>query len=308
MKWIYQQKGLYVFFIIMGVMSLNFEKRSSLAKPLDLLQRNLPVELLGWKAESKDLIFNNETIFDYINGAGEVYRAYDMRYCLSRRFKKINNPDIILDIFHMGTSENAFGVFTHDQGGEESDIGQGALHRYGWLRFWKDTYFVSIYSEEETKTTRRAVMELGHNVASVIKNEGSQPSILSALPVEGLRPRSIRYLHDPVILNYHYYLSNENILFLGDETDVALAAYRWGEKSAILLLAIYPSLDKAVEAHTNLLRNYIPDSDSKGIARLENGKWSASKLKNRIIVFVLEADTRSFAESLVKEAMELAPE
>ena len=308
MKWIYHQKKLYILLIVMGVISLNFEKGLSIAKPLDVLRENLPNELLGWKTEPKDLIFNNETIFDYIDGAGEVYRAYDMRNCLSRRFKKINSPDIILDIFDMGTSENAFGVFTHDQDGEESDIGQGALYRYGWLRFWKDKYFISIYPEEETKSTRRAVVELGNAVASIIKNEGSRPRILSALPVEGLLPRSIRYLHDPVILNYHYYLSDENILFVGDETDVALAEYRRGKKSAILLLAMYPSLDKAIETHASLLRSYMPESGSKGIVRLENGQWSASQLKNRIIVFVLEADSRSFAETLIGEVMEFAPE
>ncbi len=308
MKWIYHQKILPVWFIIMGVISLNCEDRSSLAKPLDLLQTGLPVELLGWKAEPKDLIFNNETIFDYIDGAGEVYRAYGLRYCLSRRFKMVNNPDIILDIFDMGTSENAFGVFTHDQDGEEAGIGQGALYRYGWLRFWKDKYFVSIYPEEETKTTRRAVMELGNTVASIIKKEGAKPRILSVLPKEGLEPRSIRYLYDPVILNYHYYLSDANILFLENKTDVVLAEYRRGKIYAILLIAVYPSHDKAVETHANLLRSYIPESGSKGIARLENGKWSALQIKDRIIVFVLEADSRSFAEDLVKEVMEAALE
>ena len=88
----------------------------------------------------------------------------------------------------MGAAEKAFGLFTHDQDGEESNIGQGALYRYGWLRFWKDRYFISIYPEEETKAIKRAVLELGHGIASIIKNEGSKPWILSALPAEGLRP------------------------------------------------------------------------------------------------------------------------
>jgi hypothetical protein len=308
MKWIYHQKKLMIWFIIMGALLLNFERGSSLARPIDMFQKKLPIQLLGWKAESNDLIFNKETIFDYIDGAGEVYRAYDMRNCMSRRYKKTNNPDIILDIFDMGTSKNAFGVFTHDQDGVESGIGQGSLFRYGWLRFWKDQYFVSIYPEEETKTTKRAVMELGHTIASIIQKEGSKPRILSALPVEGLRPRSIRYLHDPVILNYHYYLSDENILFLEDETDVVLAEYRRGKMRAMLLLAIYPNPNKAVASHINLLRRYLPDSDSEGIARLENGKWSASQLTNRIIVFVLEADSRALSESLLREAIKLTPE
>jgi hypothetical protein len=307
MTWINHQKNLYIWLIV-GVISLHCETGFSLSNPLDLLQKSLPVELFGWKAEPKDLMFNDESIFSYIDGAGEVYRAYNMRHCLARRYKMINNPDIILDIFDMETSENAFGLFTHDQEGKELDIGQGALYRYGWLRFWKDKYFVSIYPEEETIVTKRAVMKLGNTVASVIENEGSRPKILSLLPSDGIRRRSIRYLRDPAILNYHYYLSDENILFLGDETDVVLAEYGRGEKSAILLLALYTNVDEANDAHANLLRSYIPESGSKGIARLENGKWSASQVKNRFLVFVLEADSRLLAEGLIKEAMCLGPE
>jgi hypothetical protein len=220
----------------------------------------------------------------------------------------VNNPDIILDIFDMGSPENAFGIFTHDQDGEESDIGQGALYRYGWLRFWKDNYFVSIYPEEETKASRMAVMELGKTLASIIKNEGSKPSIISFLPLNGLLPRSIRYLHDFLILNYHYYLSDQNILSLGPETDVVLADYRRTKESAILLIAKYPSPDRAMEAHASLLKNYIPDLDSNGIAGLENGKWAALQLKKKIIMFVLEADSSSLAKDLLGEVMTLTPD
>lgn len=308
MKWNYNQKKLFIWLIIMAAISLNYKKGSALSKPLDALQKSLPLELITWKAEPEDRIFNNETIFDYIDGAGEVYRSYDMQHCLSRRYKMVNNPDIILDIFDMGSSENAFGIFTHDQDGEESDIGQGALYRYGWLRFWKDNYFVSIYPEEETKASKMAVMGLGKTVASIIKNKGSKPSILSVLPVNGLRPESIRYLHDSLILNYHYYLSDQNILFLGSETDVVLAEYHRGKEKAILLIAMYPSPDRAMEAHASFLKNYMPDLDSNGIADLENGKWATSQLKKKIVILVLEADSSSFAEDLVGEVIKSAPD
>jgi hypothetical protein len=50
------------------------------------------------------------------------------------------------------------------------------------------------------------------------------------------------------------------------------------------------------------------DLDSNGIARLENGRWAALQLKKKIIMFVLEADSSSFAKDLVGEVMKLAPD
>lgn len=306
MRLVHNKGCLFTWIIIItGAMSLSLEKEPAFASSLEVLKEDLPFEILGWKAEPEDEIFNDKTIFDYINGAGEVYRAYDMRSCLSRRFKKINSPDIILDIFDMGTDENAFGVFTHDRDGEERELGGGALYRYGWLRFWKDRYFISIYPEEEDSSLRSAVLELGKKIASLIKNEGSKPGVLSFLPREGLVPRSIHYFHDPAILNYHYYLADENILFLGHDTQAVLSEYLRGERSATMLVTVYPSREKAIRAHESLLKSYLPEAGSRRIVRLENGMWSGSGLSGRTLIFVLESESLSLAEDLIKDVRDL---
>ncbi|MBW2064924.1 MAG: hypothetical protein JRJ03_08320 [Deltaproteobacteria bacterium] len=306
MGWNHNRVFSYTWVIIMVAMSLILGQEPCLAGSLAVLQKGLPHEILGWKAQPKDQIFDSRTIFDYIDGAAEVYRAYDMQYCLSRRYAKTGNPDIIMDIFDMGAPENAFGVFTHDQDGEELEIGQGALYRYGWLRFWKDRYFISIYPEEETSSSKRAVVELGNIVASLIKNEGSKPRILSLLPAKGLRPRSIRYFRDPAILNYHYYLADENILFLGDDTEAVLADYeREGQRSKVLIV-LYPTREKALRAHESLLTSYLPEAGPNGIVRVETGMWAGSVSTGRTLIFVLEADSPSLAEYLLNEVGELA--
>ncbi|MCK7482265.1 MAG: hypothetical protein M0C28_37800 [Candidatus Moduliflexus flocculans] len=89
-------------------------------------------------------------IFDYIDGAGEVYRSYNMRRLVARRFHKDGRPDIVVDAFDMGSAADAFGVFTHDLDGEDASIGQGSAYKAGLLSFWKDRYFLSVYAEEET--------------------------------------------------------------------------------------------------------------------------------------------------------------
>lgn len=299
------KKVILVFLILQTVgYSWLMTMQKSHAEQLDVLSAALPSQIGIWTAEPKDRIYDAETIFSYIDGAGEVYRAYNMRSCLSRRYTSPNAPAIVLDIFDMGTSEDAFGVFTHDRDGIAVDVGQGALYRPGWLSFWKGRFFVSIYIEKETEAAKEAISDLSRVVASLIRDQGPKPGILLKLPPEGLQSRSIRYLHHHTLLNYHFYLADENILNLGQQTDAVLAVYQRSGKRAHLLLVSYPNVEKAAEAHKTLLHHYLPEAESTGAVLLEDGKWSTTGLKNKFLTVVLEADTRPIAENLLREVLE----
>jgi hypothetical protein len=208
----------------------------------------------------------------------------------------------------MGRSEDAFGVFTHDTDGERLDIGQDARYRPGWLSFWQNRFFVSVYLEEESPAAERAVKQLGKQVAAAAGKPGKRPSILRKLPPAGMDTGSIRYLYHPIVLNYHYYLFDENILLLSPSTAAALASYRRSGEQARLLVISYPQPQTARESLTGFRRHYLPDADGSGVARLENGKWSAVRLQGRLMAIVLEADSRPLAENLLKEAFNHAPE
>jgi hypothetical protein len=273
----------------------------SFAATLDVLHAALPERIEAWTAVPEDRFFDDQTIFDYIDGAGEVYRAYNMKSCLSRRYAAPGQLDIVLDIFDMGSSSDAFGVFTHDRDGEELRIGQGALYRPGWLSFWKDHFFVSIYAQEETEPAERAVRGLGAKVAELIPSDGTLPSIISSLPVDGLVSRSVRYLHHPVVLNYHYYVSDENILNIGPRTEAALAEYQRGEGRALLLLVSYPDASEAQEAFTRFFTDFLPDADQDGFALMENEKWSTMTRRKGMLAVLLESNDRQLAKDLLAE-------
>ncbi|MBC8458050.1 MAG: hypothetical protein H8D67_08660 [Deltaproteobacteria bacterium] len=309
MKGVILVKSIFLFLTLLLICGPVFLMiRKSHADPLDALHAVLPQKIKGWKAvKEEDRSFDSVTIFDYIDGAGEVYRAYNMQRCLSRRYTTSNGPPIVMDIFDMGSSEDAFGVFTHDQDGEALDTGQGALYRPGWLSFWKDRFFVSIYAEEETAAVEKTVRDLGKVVSSLIKDQGPKPRILLKLPQEGLQPRSTRFLHHYIILNYHFYLADRNILNLGPQTDAVLARYLWRKQRARLLLVNYPNVGKAAEARISFFMHYLPDADSTGVALLEDGKWSAAAAKGTLLAVVLESDTRQLAQSLLKRVMASSP-
>jgi len=270
---------------------------------LDHLKAGLPDRVLTWTKGEEDRLYDERTIFDYIDGAAEVYRAYSMQRCLSRRYITPQGPAVVLDIFDMGSSEDAYGVFTHDQDGEKPNLGQGAYYRAGWLSLWKDRFFVSIYAERETQATRAALLELAATVASLIRTEGPKPRILSSLPVRGLQTEGIKYFHHHVVLNRHYYLTTENLLNLGKKTDAALASYLREAGAAQLLVIEYADGESAKGAYAAFLRHYLPDADSSGMALLENKKWCGVRLKEKRLAIVLEADPRDLAASLLDETM-----
>ncbi|HPW18418.1 MAG TPA: hypothetical protein PLP83_08560, partial [Candidatus Aminicenantes bacterium] len=206
-----------------------------------------PATVGPWLSEA-DRVYGPETVFGYIDGAGEVYRSYNMRLLVARRFHKDGRPDIVVDAFDMGAPEDAFGVFTHDLDGDDAGVGQGSVYKAGLLAFWKDRYFVSVYAEAETDETRAAVVALGREVAGAIPGRGEPPGLLRALPAEGLETRTVRFLHTHPILNYHFFVADENILLLGRETGAVLAEYGEAGGRSRLLVVRHKSARRAARA------------------------------------------------------------
>jgi len=204
-------------------------------------QPQLPASVAGWTAVDDGQIYDTESIYSYIDGHAEVYLAYGMVQCLSRRYSgPEGEPDIVLDLFEQASAADAFGVFTHDRDGEEVDIGQGGLFRHGWLSFWKGHWFGSVYAEGDSEASKEAVLALGRAAADAIAETGEVPSLVGELPTAGLDPRSVRFLHTQEILNGVVYLGYENSLQFGPEIDAVVGRYQRPEGGGWLLLVDYP--------------------------------------------------------------------
>jgi hypothetical protein len=137
-------------------------------------------------------------------------------------------------------------------------------------------------------------------VADKIASRGARLPSLLQLPPKGLLADTIRYLHHPIVLNYHYYIADENFLNIAADTDVVLAEYQRGNQAARLLLIKYPTTEKADQSRAAFLKLYLPDADKKGAALLENGKWAAVNRKGHLLAIVLEADTMKLAGQVLE--------
>jgi hypothetical protein len=292
--------SILVFLFFIGGLSL---MGTNSKNKMDILGNLLPQEINGWEAKEKDELYDPQTIFNYIDGAGEVYRSYNFKRLLARRFSKSGQPDIVADLFEMASSKDAFGVFTHDLEGEDAGVGRGSTYKGGLLSFWKGRFFVSLYSEEETKDAKEALFALGDKVASSIEEKGEKPDIIALLPEEALVEKSVHYFHNHMILNYHFYVSDENILLLDQETEAALGTYKEGNEKSYLLVVHYPDVSKASQAFQNFLKIYMPDAKEMGLVQTEDKKWTAARLKKDILVVLFNGSSANYAKGLLEQVV-----
>ncbi|UCD38717.1 MAG: hypothetical protein JSW54_04350, partial [Fidelibacterota bacterium] len=243
----------------------------------------LPDGFGGWVPGRADEVYDRETLYDYIDGGAELYLSYGFRSMISRVYSREGQPDVVVDIFDMGSSADAFGVFSHSKETATVEYGQGSQRDPGFLMFWKGVYVVSLLASPETEASREALHGLATYIDAAIADEGPPPEMLNLLPVEDLVEESTRYFHHHVWLNAHYYVADENILNIDAGTDAVLA--RYGEEGSrhTLLIVSYGGETEARQAHESFLGQYLPDRGASQAVQLEDGAWTASRSWDRCV-------------------------
>jgi len=268
------------------------------------LRQALPAAVSGWMGGREDQVFNRDDIFDYLDGGGEIYLAYDFQFVFVREYVRPDAPSIVVEIYQMSSSQDAFGVFTHDTDGEEMELGQGAIYGAGLLRFWKDTIFVRIMADRETPEAKSVIMEIGARIAAAIPGNGEVPGLIKALQVEGLRPKSRRYFHTLISLNAYLYLANANILNLSPETRAALAQYDREDSTARVILVEYPSAERAADAERRFTEMFLLERYEAGRKmppkKIEDGHFAGLLRKGTYLIIVIEAGEKPVLDWLIK--------
>ncbi len=263
------------------------------------LQLLLPEPINGWRITEKDQMYNPKNLFDYIDGGAELYLSYGFQQVVTRTFTKTDEPDIIVDIFDMGSSESAFGVFSHSREVIDTTFGQGSQYTAGLLLFWKDRYYVSLMASYETEQARQTIFQMAHQIDAAIPQKGQMPKILSYLPQKNLVRESIRFFRHHVWLNSHYFISDENILHINQNTAAVLAKYHCADQKCILLLIQYPTLNDAERAYRDFIRMYLPELQHSPSVQIEDGTWTACQLNDRHLIIVFNAPDEKMALDLI---------
>lgn len=265
----------------------------------------LPPEIDGWRAQGPDGSYGPEDLHTYIDGAAEVYRALGVRRAIARRYAKPGAPEIVADVFEMGSPDGAFGAFHHDlREGVAAGVGRESEQTQGLLAFWKGRFFVSVMVLDDDRGAQRAVRLLAERIASSIPDDGRPPALVRLLPGTGWTISRVRLVPDHLLLNRYYFLADADLLGLDGGAAGILARVRRSAGSAgcLLLLVGYPLAADADRAERTFAREYLRGADATGTARTEDGRHAAvRRIGERTLAIALEAPDREEADGVLEE-------
>ena len=199
------------------------------------LQSLLPEsnEVSGWMRGEEIRFFDEENLYDLINGAMENFLIYGFEKVVTVDYENAEQPSpIVVEIYQMSDPRNTFGIYasernqnsTFKQIGAEGYVGGTALN------FWGGNYYVKMVVFQESEALQRDMEKLADAISRKIGDTGAQalPEI-ALFPTENQVPHTVRYLPQDV-LGYRYfengleavYKTHDReskivIVFLGDE-------------------------------------------------------------------------------------------
>ena len=269
--------------------------------------------LPGWTLASPASAYNKKSIFDYIDGAAELYFAYDFRGVATAEYQD-GETSIIIDVYDMNTPDGAFGIYSLNRYPEANyvEIGNEGILTDTNLDFWKGRYFCRAYSFDISEKYQKAVVNLGSKLALNIKEAGAEPSIIGMLPQNGLVPKSARFFSRKLGMDNIHFVSKDNILNLTSETRGVVAEYQLDDAGFQLFVIEYPSSETAYtafDAYSSYLEQNAKllsaDETTRGISKTFNmgDKITFIGLKNQNLWGFWDAETPEMAESILQNIL-----
>jgi len=177
--------GLAVVLLLLFSGAAFQQKPAATASPLASL---LP-HLTNWKLTEEPRPFRPDTLFEYIDGAAEVYLNYDFKELLVAQFQeKSSKASMTVEIYDMGNGRNAFGIYSAERYPESRflPIGNQGYLDEGTLNFLVGRYYVKLLCFEAGARSEEFLTRYAKDMTGKIKDPGSLPALLTVFSKDGL--------------------------------------------------------------------------------------------------------------------------
>ena len=251
-----------------NIASFSAQVRES-ATAADVLQTTLSPEhllpsngeLLGWVQSRAPSTYQGQTLYRDRATSPDLYYAYGFERQAEVEYQAPqfgSKPLILLEIFDMGTPENAFGIYNfHTYPRMKFEwVGSKAMLSGGYLRFSKGKYFVQIEGYEFATGIREGMIALAKAVAAQIKDPPPKPQMLALLPNNKKMHGSTKLFRSNWTLSQIYSTLPANVPQLED-TALGVSAYyqnstdstNWMDAQIVFIIR-FPDTATAESAYT----------------------------------------------------------
>ncbi len=213
-------------------------------------------------AQGAPSFYGPDNLYQYMDGGADVYLLYDFQVLLHQDLKS-GQAELTVDIFDMGNSEDAFGMYAAERapGYNFLDIGAEAYRNEGILNFLQDRYYIKLAgfgpgSDDLLEKIARVISERIGGAQSI-------PPLLEKIPQEHRVKHSEQFTRkDPL---GHPFLSPAYVV-----------SYKQGESESKLLISVAKDAAEAKSKLESLAKYFRESGKCEAAPDLGDGAILAS--------------------------------
>lgn len=154
-------------------------------------------DVVTWKIPEAPQDYFPEILFEYINGAAEIYLSYDFKELTVGQYEKgDSNASLIIEIYDMGNEINSFGIYSAERFPDSQFISlgnQGYLEEET-LNFMVGKYYIKLLCFDSGEDSADFLKLFSQEVVKRVKDKGTLPPALAFFPKQGLVRNSEKFI------------------------------------------------------------------------------------------------------------------
>jgi len=153
-------------------------------------------EISGWKQSEEIQTFIPKTLYEYINGAADLYLMYDFEELKVAEYQNEKKASVTTDVYRHKTSTHAFGIYSQERlpNANYINVGVQGYVESNVLNFFTGPYYVKISSYNTGAEDQEILLAFAKKVAENLGEKGTLPPILASFPEEGKVKNSEKFI------------------------------------------------------------------------------------------------------------------
>ncbi len=154
-------------------------------------------EITGWKQSGGIQTFTPKTLFEYIDGAADLYIIYDFQELKVAEYKNEKKASVTVEVYEHKTPTHAFGIYSQERLPNANIIDAGAQGyiENNVLNFLTGPYYVKITGYNTGAENREVLFAFAKKVFENLGRKGTLPSTLFSFPEEAKIKNSEKFIN-----------------------------------------------------------------------------------------------------------------
>ena len=156
---------------------------------------NFP-DIPGWNRSGDVQTFIPKTLYEYINGAADLYLSYNFEELKVAEYVNDRKASVIVDVYCHATPTDAFGIYSQERlpNANYLDIGVQGYYEKNALNVLSGNYYVKINSFNTGAEDQDILLAFAKRVSANLGQKGTLPPLLTAFPEEGKVANSEKFI------------------------------------------------------------------------------------------------------------------